>query len=406
MFSGFLFHLRAAGLKVSLTEWLALVEALAGGHARCNLGVFYHVARALLVKKESQFDLYDQAFGAYFDGVESTFALDDELMRWLQDPVLPRELTEEERQLLVDWDLDTLRRELEKRLREQKERHDGGNRWIGTGGSSPFGHSGTHPAGIRVGGGGGGRSAVQVAGERRFRNLRGDRVLDTRQIGAALRRLRRLARDSGLEELDLDETIDQCARNAGEIELVFRPPRANQVKLLLLIDVGGSMDPHTDLCERLFSAAHAASHFRKFTYYFFHNCPYERLYSNIACGEGPSTDEVLGQVDANWSVILVGDAWMAPYELTMEGGAISYWHHNQTPGIAWLRRIRERCPRSVWINPEPRRVWSAYSIRLVRQVFPMFELTLDGLGEAVDTLRGARANQSNQRLSTVTSSRS
>lgn len=392
MFIDFLFHLRACGLRVSLTEWMMLTEALVRGHARCNLTVFYDVARSVLVKDEGAYDLYDRAFAAYFQGVEATFELDDRLWEWLQNPVLPRPLTPEELAQLEAWDLDTLRRELERRLREQQERHDGGNRWIGTGGTSPFGHGGTHPAGVRVGGTGGGRSAVQVAETRRFRNLRRDRVLDTRQLGAALRRLKRLARKEGEPKLDLEETIDTSAKNGGEIELVFRPPRTNRVKLALMMDVGGSMDPHSELCERLFSAAHAAHHFKAFKHYFFHNCIYGRLYSDMTRLEGEATHDVLRQLDATWSVIVVGDAWMSPYELTHVGGSIYYYDHNRVPGLTWLQRLREKVPNSVWLNPEPERIWAAESVRLIRDVYPMYRLTLDGLSEAVDVLRGARPN--------------
>lgn len=391
MFTDFFFHLRGRGLKVSLSEWLPLLRALAEGHARANLNVFYHLARAVLVKRETQYDLYDQAFAEYFRGVEQQFDLSDELLEWLANPALPRELSEEERAALKALDLDELRRRFEERLHEQKERHDGGDRWIGTGGTSPFGYGGTNPAGIRIGGPGGGRSAVQIASERRFKNLRSDRVLDTRQIGMALRRLRRLGKDDGLEELDLDATIDESARQA-EIELVFGPPRKNRLKLLLLIDVGGSMDPHAELCERLFSAAHAANHFHTFESRFFHNCVYERLYTDIFRGRGEPTHEVLKRLDQRWSVLFVGDAWMSPYELSHPGGAVDLFHYNRVPGIEWLKRIRERSPRSVWINPEPRRIWRAPSIQLIRTVFPMFELTLDGLAEAVDVLAGRRAN--------------
>ncbi len=393
MFTGFLFHLRACGLKIGLTEWLALIEALARGHARCSLSVFYHLARALLVKNESQFDLYDQAFAAFFADIEFQFDVDNELLKWLENPVMPRQLTPEEVEQLDMMDLDRLREEFEKRLREQKERHDGGDRWIGTGGTSPFGHGGANPAGVRVGGTGGGRSAVQIATERRFRNLRHDRVLDTRQIGVALRRLRHLTRDHGPEELDLDKTIDKSARDGGEIDLVFSVPPTNRLKLLLLIDVGGSMDPHAEISERLFSAAHAASHFRAFKHLFFHNCVYSRLYSNITLYEGPRTDEVLEEIDSTWSMILVGDAWMSPYELSATGGAIDYWHQNRVPGIVWLQRLRERVPNSVWLNPEPLTVWEAPSVRMIRQVYPMFRLTIEGLTEAVNVLRGARSNR-------------
>jgi uncharacterized protein len=395
MFIGFFFHLRALGLKVGLTEWLALTAALARGHDRASLPVFYHLARALLVKREAQYDLYDRAFAEWFGGLEQQYAIDEEVLRWLMDPVLPRELSEEERRQLRAMDLDSLREAFEQRLREQRERHDGGNRFIGTGGTSPFGHGGQNPAGVRVGGGGGGRSAVQVAEERRFENLRSDRVLDTRQIGAALRRLRRLARDTGPEELDLEETIDKSCRNAGEIELVLRPPRKNRVKLLLLMDVGGSMDPWAEMCERLFSAAHAGSgggsHFAAFQHYFFHNCVYDRLYTDISRYQGPRTEDVLKQLDRSWTVVLVGDAWMGPYELTHESGGI-HWGRSESraTGLAWLQRIARIPKASAWLNPEPRRIWSAPSVSLIRRVFPMFELTLDGLGAAVDHLRGAR----------------
>lgn len=393
MFTEFLFVLRAHGIKVSLTEWLTLIEALAQGHARCSIDVLYHLARALLVKRETQFDLYDHAFASYFEGVDTAFDVSDEVLKWLENPKLPRELTEEERARLLAMDLDALREEFEKRLREQKERHDGGSRWVGTGGTSPFGNSGFNPAGVRVGGGGGGRSAIQVAEERRYRNLRSDVVLDTRQLGAALRRLRRLAKDDGPEELDLDATIDMSARAGGEIELVFGPPRHNRIKLLLLMDVGGSMDPHADLCERLFSAAHAATHFKAFEHYFFHNCIYQTLYKDMSRYEGSPTADVLKQLDQSWSVVFVGDAWMSPYELSHVGGAIVYSHYNRVAGIDWLGRVRERCPNSVWLNPEPRRIWEAPSVRMIRRLFPMFELTLDGLSEAVDVLRGCKPNR-------------
>lgn len=394
MFIGFFFHLRAHGLKVTLTEWLSLVRALARGHERAQLGTFYALARALLVKKESQYDLYDRAFAEWFGGLEDQYALDEQILQWLENPALPRELTDEERAQLARMDLETLQRELRERLRTQRERHDGGSHWIGTGGTSPFGHGGRNPQGIRIGGAGGGRSAVQIASERRFENLRGDRVLDVRQLGAALRRLRRLARDQGPEELDLEETIDKSAKNAGEIELVLRPPRKNRVKLLLLMDVGGSMDPHADTCERLFSAAHQATHFQAFRHYFFHNCVYDRLYTDISRYQGPRTDDVLKQIDRSWTLVIVGDAWMGPYELGAEAGGLAWGASaSRTSGIEWLKRLAERPKASAWLNPEPRRIWNAPTVAVIRRVFPMFELTLDGLSAAVEHLRGARPIQ-------------
>ncbi len=392
MFVDFLYHLREFGLKVTSTEWLALMQALQAGHARADLNAFYHLARCLLVKRESEYDAYDRAFASFFAGIESSPELSKELLDWLENPVLP-EISEEDRQKMEAFDLDELDRRFQELLQEQKERHDGGNRWIGTGGTSAFGHSGEHPGGMRVGGSGGGRSAVQVAGTRRYRNLRSDRILDTRQIGVALRRLKRLDKDDGPEELDLEQSIDKSARGGGEIELVFGPPRRNRIKLLLMMDVGGSMDPYTHLCERLFSAAHAANHFKKFEHRFFHNCVYRNVYTDMQTFEGESTTDLLKQLDQTWSLIFVGDAWMAPTELTHRFGAIDYDHRNLVTGLDWLQRIRQRVPNSVWLNPESRRRWNEPTIRLIHTVFPMFELTIDGLTEAIDVLRGTRPNR-------------
>ena len=391
MFIGFFLHLRSLGLKVGVTEWLALTHALARGHDRASVAVFYHLARALLVKKETHYDLYDRAFASWFGGLEEQYTIDEAVLAWLMDPQLPRELTQEERAQLQAMDLDTLRRQFEERLREQKKRHDGGNKWVGTGGTSPFGHGGDNPAGVRVGGSGSGRSAVQMAAERRFANLRSDRVLDTRQIGAALRRLRELVRESGPEELDIEATIDKSARGGGEIELCMRPPKKNRVKLLLLMDVGGSMDPYADLCERLFSAAHQAQHFAAFQHYFFHNCVYDKLYTDISRYQGVRTNDVLNQIDATWTVVFVGDAWMGPYELTHESGGL-YWAQagERTAGLTWLKRLARKPKAVAWLNPEHKPVWSASSVALIRRVVPMFELTLDGVAQAVDHLRGAR----------------
>jgi uncharacterized protein with von Willebrand factor type A (vWA) domain len=206
----------------------------------------------------------------------------------------------------------------------------------------------------------------------------------------ALRKLRRLKREGGVLELALDETIDATARNAGDLDLIFQAPRANNVQLLLLMDVGGSMDPYIQLCEQLFSAAHAASHFKQFRSYFFHNCIYNTLYTDMIRLKGKPTQEVFQELDQSWRVVLVGDAYMHPYELMERGGAIDYWHNNTDAGITWLRKLRDKVPTSVWLNPEPKRIWGAPTITSIREIFPMYELTLEGLGEAVDVLRGAR----------------
>jgi uncharacterized protein with von Willebrand factor type A (vWA) domain len=392
VFVDFMYALREGGINVTPTEWLTLMQALAQGHSRADLSVFYHLARAILVKSEALFDRYDRVFASFFEGVESQFSIDDEVLKWLENPVLPRNLTDEERAKLATMDLESLRKEFEKRLREQKERHDGGSHWVGTGGVSPFGQGGENPAGVRVGAGGG-RSAVQVATERRFQNLRNDRVLDTRQIGTALRKLRKLAKDEACEELDIDRTIDRTAREGGEIELVFGPPRHNRIKLLLLMDVGGSMDPHALVSERLFSAAHAATHFKAFEYFYFHNCVYDELFKDMRTLKGEKTNDVLRRVDETWKLVIVGDAYMHPFELLQTGGAIDYRRLNHETGKNWLEKLRKRIPSSVWLNPEQPRIWDAPSIRVIRGIFPMFPLTVDGIGEAVDTLRGRKANR-------------
>ena len=392
MFLLFFYQLRAHGINVSPTEWLSLATAMGRGFERANLSTFYNLSRALLVKREGQYDAFDRAFAVAFDGVEGKVDVTDELLQWLEQPIDMRELTDEERALLQKMDIESLRAEFQKRLAEQKKRHDGGNRFVGTGGTSPFGNGGENPAGIKVGAtGGGGRSAVGNATERKFQNLRSDRVLDTRQMGVALRKLRKLARDFGPEELDVDASIQKSAREA-EIDLVFAPPKKNRVKLLLLMDVGGSMDPFAHLSETLFSAAHQASHFNAFKSYYFHNCVYEKLYSNIERYEGVFTRDVLGTIDKTWSVVFVGDAWMSPYELTQDNSYFSF-SQSKVAGIDWLKRFAEKAKATAWLNPEPRRIWNAPTVKAIRNVHPMFEMTLDGLDRAVDHLRGAKPVQ-------------
>jgi uncharacterized protein with von Willebrand factor type A (vWA) domain len=389
MFLNFFYQLRAEGIRVSTTEWLSLLTAQARGFDRANLTTFYNLARALLVKRETQYDAFDRAFATAFHGVEGKVDVTDEMLKWLAEPIERRELSDDERALLQAMDLDSLRAEFRKRLAEQKERHDGGSHYIGTGGTSPFGQGGYNPQGIRVGASGAGnRSAVAHAAERKFQNLRSDRVLDTRQMGVALRRLRLLARDRGPEELDVEQSITASAKNA-EIELVFAPPKKNRVKLLLLTDVGGSMDPFSELSEQLFSAAHQASHFAAFKSYSFHNCPYDKLYTNIERNEGVFTRDVVDMIDRTWSVVFIGDAWMSPHELTQSSHFFSF-QQAQVSGIEWLRRFKAKAKATAWLNPEPRRVWNAPTVKAIRQVHPMFELTLDGLELAVDHLRGAK----------------
>jgi uncharacterized protein with von Willebrand factor type A (vWA) domain len=386
MFLDFFYSLRRHRIPVSITEWMALMRALSEGYAHASLERFYILARALLVKDVGFYDAYDLAFKETFQGIETPAEIVDEILNWLRDPKILEGLTPEQLAMLPKLDLEALRQLFADRLKAQQERHDGGNRWIGTGGTSPFGNNGKNPAGIRVGSEGGQRSAVQVAEDRRYQNYRHDRTLDVRQTQMALKKLRYLQRLGTEEELDLDETIDQTCRNGGEIELVFSPPRKNNAKVLLFMDAGGSMLPYTHVMEQLFSAAHQMTHFKDFQYYYFHNCIYEQIYTDIRMNKKTSVQALLRTLDADYKVILVGDAYMAPEELVEPGGAIYYYHHNSTPGIEWLRRIEAHFKSCIWLNPIPARNWNRPSIELVRNVFPMYELTLDGLDQGTKHL--------------------
>lgn len=382
-FLGFLEELRRRRVPVSTHEWLALMQALSLGLEGASLDGFYRVARLVLVKDVAQFDAYDQAFLAYFKDVhEGALALSEELLSWLADPARRAALTDEERAQLERLDPAKLRELFEQRLREQRERHDGGNRWIGTRGTSPFGSGGRNPTGMRVGPGGG-RSAMAVAGERRFREYRRDLVLDVRQIDVALRGLRRLGRDGAEDELDLDGTVERTGRNAGEIEVVWRPPRRNRVKVVLLMDVGGSMDPHAELVGRLFTAASRAGRFAKFRSYYFHNCVYEAVYADAAFRKPTSVADLLAGSDRDERLVVVGDALMHPSELLAAGGAMAFYASSRAPGLAWLRRLADHFRRSAWLNPEPEAYWPGSTAEVIASVFPMYPLSLDGLAAAV-----------------------
>ncbi|MFC2001157.1 VWA domain-containing protein [Chloroflexota bacterium] len=385
MFTDFFYILRKRKVPVSISEWMTLMEALAKG-CITNLDEFYFLARAILVKSETYFDHYDVAFQEYFQGIETPAEIIEQVLEWLKDPLNRLAFTEDVQDQFDRMDFDELLRELEKRLKEQTGQHDGGGYWIGRGGISPFGHSGSHPAGIRIGGESGGRHAIQIAQERRFSNYRSDLTLDVRQIKIALKGLRQLIRVGLEDELDLEETIGATAKNYGEIELVWRRSRKNAVKVLLLMDVGGSMEPFALLCSQLFSAAHSSTHFKDFQYYYFHNCIYDNLYQDIERQEAMSTTHLLNTLEPDYKLLLVGDARMAPYELVEKYGAIDYYERNETPGIAWLKRVAEHFTHSVWLNPDDPRFWVHPTVKMVGKTFPMFPLTLDGLGQAVKKL--------------------
>lgn len=392
MLIDFLYELRSRGLHVSTHEWMALMEGMALGLHESSLDGFYRLSRSLCVKDVAKYDAFDEAFLAYFKDVHAdALALTQELLRWLENPVVPRPLTDEERAMIQSMDLEQVRALFEQRLREQRGRHDRGPRWVGTGGTSPFGNGGTNPNGIRVGGAGGARSAMQIAGERRYRGYRKDVVLDVRQIDVALRDLRQLGREGATEELDLDETVDETCRNAGELELVFRPPRRNRVKLILMMDVGGSMDPYAELMSRLFTAASRAGRFAKFRSYYFHNCVYDRVYEDAHFKDGIHVGDLMATSDRDEKLVMVGDAWMHPGELLQPGGAIFYSQQNRHAGIDWLRRLSEHFRRSAWLNPEPKRFWKQSTIEIIAGIFPMWQLSIAGIEGAVRYLvRGGR----------------
>ena len=385
MFTPFFYKLKERKVPTSINEWMVLMEALDKGLIR-NMSEFYYLARAILVKSETHFDQYDVAFQEYFNGIAPPLEFTEELLAWLTDPKNRPELTPEEIAALKKMDLEELLKEYEKRLKEQKERHDGGDYWIGTGGTSPFGHSGRNPQGILVGGPGGMRSAVRIAEQRYFRNYRDDITLDVRQIKVALKQLRKLNRTGPEDELDLDRTIDATCKNAGELEFKWKRPRKNAIKLLLLMDAGGSMEPYAELCSQLFSAANSLSHFKSFKYYYFHNCPYDVLYPDIQQRKGEPIEHLLKVLEPDYKVIFVGDACMATSELMDRFGDIYFHGYQKFSGIDRLRQFRKHFTHCVWLNPEKTVLRSYPTVQLIAKTFPMFDLSLEGLNLAVKKL--------------------
>jgi len=389
----FLYELRARRLPVGAQEAVQLARALSLGLHDNTLDGFYYVARALMVHRESDLDKFDEAFLSHFKGVvfETTGFL-KELEEWLKDPKVLEGLSEEQKAALKELDIDELRELLEQRMREQKERHEGGSKWIGTGGTSPFGTGGYHPSGIsmRAGSSGrGGRSAMGMADARRYRPYRSDLVLDVRQIEVALRKLRSFTREGAVDELDLEGTIDATAKNGGELEIVTRPPRRSNLRVLLLMDVGGSMDPFAHTCSQLFSAAKRASNFRELRTYYFHNTIYGRVYSTDGLMDPIEVPRLVDQLNARWKVIFVGDAAMAPGELLGTGPWGSPAGGPAMSGLDWLMHIHERFERSVWLNPDPPQYWSGGTAKGISEIFSMHHLTLEGLTEAMAQLSKA-----------------
>lgn len=395
MFINFFYLLRDYGVPVSITEWMTLMEALGRGMAGSSLMGFYYLARAVLVKSETHFDRYDLAFADYFTGIETPVELTEKVLKWLEKALPPLRISPEERKQFQNWDLDELRRQLEERLREQKGEHHGGGNWIGTGGTSRFGHSGYNPAGIRLGGESVNKSAVKVAAERNFRGFRTDETIGVRQFEVALRKLRQLSSkvEGPKEELDIDETIKETGEKGGLLQLVWSRGRKNMVKVALIMDSGGSMMPYLQICSQLFTAMNRSSHFKDLRFFFFHNCVYQHIYLDPSCQirNAVKTEDFLHLLGPEYKVIFLGDASMAPSELMMVDGAIDWYYSNDEPGIIWLKRIAEHFPHSVWLNPIPAvywdRIFGSYTIAMIKEVFPMFELTVEGLEEAIKKLK-------------------
>jgi hypothetical protein len=388
MFFSFVDELRAAGIPASLKEHLVLLEALDAEVIAARPEDFYYLARATFVKDEGLLDRFDQVFGKVFKGIETSYGTESAPVpeEWLKK-VAELYLTPEqmaEIKSLGSWD--EIMEALKQRLAEQKDRHQGGSKWIGTGGTSPFGNSGYNPEGVRIGGEGGQKSAIKVWDKREFRNLDSSKELGTRNIKVALRRLRRFAREGAAEELDIEETIDGTARK-GWLDIRMRPERHNAVKLLLFLDVGGSMDPHIRICEELFSAA--TSEFKNLEFFYFHNCVYEGVWKDNSrrFTERTPTWDVLHKYGHDYKLVLVGDASMSPYEISHPGGSVE--HFNEEAGAVWLQRLTNTYPSAVWLNPMEERYWSySRSTEIVRALMQdrMYPLTLDGLDEAMRTL--------------------
>lgn len=381
----FFYHLRRHHIPVSVKEFLTLIDALRHPIMPPSLDGFYHLSRLTLVKDESLFDKFDQAFTLFARGIETQLAdLHKEIpLEWLLT-TLEKELSKEEKDALQKHGWDALMALFKQRLEEQKERHAGGNKWIGTGGTSAFGHSGYHPEGIRVGGKSAGhRTAVKVWDERKFQAYDHQQSLGTRNIKMALRHLRRFARDGGQMEFDLENTIRQTAQNAGFLDICMVPEKRNAVKVLMLLDVGGSMDDHIQHVQTLFSAAR--SEFQHLEVYYFHNCLYEKIwrYHNHQRKYTPTWD-LLHTYNEDWRLILVGDATMSPYEITYPSGSVE--HNNQESGEVWLQRMVSHFPKHIWLNPEPQTHWKyRQSIAMIQTFFSqrMYPTTLEGIEEGM-----------------------
>lgn len=394
MFLDFFYLLRLGGLNVSVNEWMTLIEALDKDLAKSSLRRFYFLCKSILVKNESDYDRLDEIFAYYFGGIETPEDLPEDFWKWLRQNERERDINDKGDEEQFFMELEQLLKQFRERMDEQKEKHDGGNYWIGTGGTSAMGRGGYHPQGIRVGGKSRHRSAVQIAGERNFRDFREDNIMDIRQFQMAFRRLRQYSSrvDAQKTDLDIDQTVEKTGDNAGMLELVYEKPRKNTVKVLLLIDSDGSMLMYSHLCNQLFQALRKSNHFKDLQVYYFHNCIYDNLYMNPHCkrGDWVDTSWVLANLDSEYKVIFVGDAAMAPSELFNRGGNAVIGLYNSQLGIEWLKKFKNRYRRHIWLNPIPKTEWEytygSYTIDKIGEVFPMYELSIEGLEKGIKKL--------------------
>ena len=386
MLLDFFFQLRDAKIPVTVREYLTLLEGMKAQFMTPSLDNFYHFSRLTLVKDERFFDRFDQVFGNYFKGLEKNMDQFAQLPKdWLEKR-FNREFTPEEMAAIEAMGgLDKLMERLKELRKEQKERHEGGSKWIGSGGTSPFGNNGYNPEGVRIGQDESrNRRAVKVWDQRLYQDYDDELEIGTRNIKIALRRLRRFAREGAQEELDLDNTIESTARNAGWLDLKMRPERHNSVKVLMLLDVGGSMDDHIRRTEELFSAA--KSEFKHLEFYYFHNCVYDFLWkkNHRRHSERFQTTDILRTYNSDYRLIFVGDATMSPYEILQPGGSVEY--NNKEAGAVWLRRFLDRFPKAVWLNPEPEGLWQyRQSVEIIQNIMEhrMHPLTVGGLETAM-----------------------
>ncbi len=389
MLINFFYKLKQAKVPVSIQELLVLLDAMQKDVAFGSMDEFYQLSKLCLVKDEKYFDRFDQAFGEYYQGLKAREDLATATIpeNWVQSEFLKNLTDEEKAKIEALGGLDKILETLKKRLEEQKKKHAGGNKWIGTGGTSPFGHSGYNPAGVRIGGKSTHRRAVKVWEKRQYRNLDDNCEIGTRNIKVALRKLRKFARTGVAEELDLDDTIKSTAKDGGMLNIKLVPERHNAVKLLVFFDIGGSMDDHIRTCEQLFSAI--KTEFKHLEYFYFHNCVYENLWKDNRrrYDEGVSTHDIINTFGNDYHVIFVGDAAMSPWELAYENGSVE--HNNPEAGQVWLKRIKDKWQKAIWLNPVPQDYWRyTQSTQMIKEIFEdkMYPLTVSGITDGIKFL--------------------